>query len=214
MHVPSTATAADAMAERKELLAGNTLLKQERDRLRDEHDLWARAVSAIKERYAAHTAADMPIQEVADLVRANFRKHKEELTAEIRNLEISRDSARSEIIALRKNENAVKSELDAKASELAELEAKIPVRRSAMREEERQHTDILLGLQDRIGTSRKENEAITADIEAKRKEHAEKTAWILGEEERLSIRERDIAIYEQRVREKGKELDPNFEMIL
>lgn len=212
--VPSTATAVDANLQRKQILEEVTLLTQKRDTLRDEHTLWAEAVDAVRMRYAAHTAADMPIEEVAAMLKENFRKRREELAAEILKHEISRDSLKNEVLTLQRNCDAVGGDLEQKTAELAAIEARIPERTAAMRELERQHTDVLLGLQERTATARNENQSVTLDTEAKRQEHADKTAWILKEEKRLSIREHDISIYELRVREAGKKLDSNFEMIL
>jgi chromosome segregation ATPase len=212
--VPRTATAADANEQRKAILAEVALLAQKRDLLRDEHELYARANSAVKEQFKALTNAEMPVHEVSAILKENFRQRRVDLSTEINQYEGNRDLLKNEVSTLQRNKDAVVADLDVKTAELAAIEAKIPDRRAVMREEERQYTDILLGLQQKIGSVQRDNEKITTDTESKRKEYAEKTAWILKEEMRLATKTRDIAIYEGRVLALGKKVDPNFEMTL
>ena len=210
----STRTSIDALVERRQIVDGNAKLKAETESLRREHAVWVQAVEAIKERYSAHTAADLPIEEVAAMLKENFQKKREDHETAIQKASDTLAGIKSEITAHTTMKRAVEGVWEQRQADLAAIEASLETRKGEMRVEEARHASILENLQTAQISARQDLDANLAQTAAIKAEQAEKTAWILKESMRLSTRERDIAIYEDRVLRMGQKIDPEFKMIL
>jgi chromosome segregation ATPase len=202
------------MVERRQIVDGNSKLKAETEALQREHAVWVSAIEAIKERYSAHTAADLPIEEVAAMLKENFQKKREDHETAIQKASDTLVSLKSEITAHSTMKRAVEGVLVQRKGELAAIEASLETRKAEMRVEEARHASILENLQTAQTSARQDLDANLAQVAAIKQEQADKTEWILRESMRLSTRERDIAIYEDRVLRMGQKIDPEFKMIL
>lgn len=212
--VSSTPTATDAMLERKQILDENAVLKQNRDRMRDEHDLYAAALTMIREKFEAMVGREAPVEDILAMLKENFRQKKQDLTADIAVHESRLGSLKTDVASLAKTATDTQDTIDAKTGELAQIEARIADRKIIMAGDESRHTGLMVDLNVELAKTKEELAAAQALLDTTNKDHLEKTAWILKEEVRLSRRARDIAIYEGRILAAGKKVDPEFIMIL
>lgn len=182
--------------------------------MKAEHALYASALTDVREQFSALTGRNLTIDELAIVLKENFAKRKQELQSELDGHAAHVDILKKEVESLQANHLGVLSDLEIKSKELAEVEKRIPQLRSVMKQEEINHGKTIKDLNDKIVAAKKEHSQITTEAAIKHTELDAREKWILTEESRLSRRNRDIAIYEQRVLKAGQALDPNFKMIL
>src|SRR5665213_1346032 len=125
MQVHSTPTAADAWADRKNILDGNALLKQQRDTLLREVAQWQPVLHAIKAEVAAHLNVAEVAPDLNALLSTKLMEQRDELQGQIDAKTSRIEDLKVQETVKEKDMAAKDAQVGAKTAHLATLQADI-----------------------------------------------------------------------------------------
>lgn len=202
------------MLERKKILDDNAKLKAEGDNARREALQWIEARDAVKGELSAHLGLVGNTKALGEVVATNLKAQKESLQAEIGTLE-------STTVTRRGTLTGIETSIDEKSKEVATLEARNTELKKDISTKEGWYASTHKDNSNAIDKKTAELTAIEKQVVAAKAELAQvekdtqaRTAGVLVMETAVSVRSRDLAIYEARIRKAASELDPPMEIVL
>lgn len=207
--VADTRTSIDANLERRLLREGNALLVQERDTLIRETNLWETALARVREAIGAHMGAGKTVKDFANLMAISLHEQRGQMQKDVDELAARKDVLSPEVMTLETR----------KASLAADLALHEEIARKARQDrddavkaasEARESTASQLNVhQNTLVDAEVKVEQAKKELEATKNENAAMRAKWVAEETRLATKDRDLAIYEDRVRQAGAKVGVN-----
>ena len=210
--VPSTATATDALQDRKKILDENAALLQQRETLQREVGGWEEARNAVRGELEAHSGLVLSTSEYGEKLDLALRKKKDDLKDEISTLTDTRDFRKNEVESLGRESLDKKTEVDSHNRTIEGLKGEISHHTNELVKKHREHHDFVENASAQTNSMLLRIANAKTELEKINKEVADKTEWIMAEEKRLGNKGRDLAIYEGRIRKAAEAV--NMEIII
>lgn len=212
--MPQTATATDALAERKKILEGNAKLIQERDLIETDLKMLRSVSDALHQSINAMHGTTLTTREIADKFSADLIARKDELRRDINDSETRLETAKSELSRHTTLVDDKKKEVAGHEAHLNIVRQEVANTTAVANAAKTEHEKNKVTQGEELSSLRSMILSASASLEAIRKEEADLKAFRVAEDIRLANKDHDLAVWEGRIRKAAAELDPPIEIII
>lgn len=198
--VQSTPTAADALEQRKTILAENAGFVRDRDRAKAECHEWEAARDAVKAEMGAINGLSQVTREVDQAIAERLSGNRAAKQKELDDLNASIEAKKAEITANDMTITSQTATIVEQGKALETIKANTATHVEALHTAKDDHSKFLekAGTEQAVVTT--ELTTSRKEIDDNRKERLDYEAHVRDEDKRLATRGADLAIYENRIR--------------
>lgn len=212
--VAETRTSTDAHLANREMREANALLVQERDTVVRETSQWQKVLAAVRAEVAASLGLPKLTKEHDNLLSLELFRQRDEATKDL-------DATLKRLEDVKKEEKtysdgapARQQELEQHTARVATLKAEAEKYGPLANQAKGNHAKLLNDLQTGLSQSELKIVNAEASLAATKAEEAKLLENRQAEDIRLSTKGRDLAIYEDRIRQAAAQLNPPMTIIL